>query len=223
MLTALNTAISATTTSVPTTTKCLTPPILVMKAATRRYTCQASPLAPTNATVSPLQKSHHRQQLPPSHSPLSLTMSRTQTATTGLSLASLTLSGTATWWSLQCQLRQSSPSTLCSMPPSTPQPIGLPPLCTSKRPSMLRRSLKLSRKSSNSNKSTSSGHKITDSCKLDWVSLAFLMALSVMRAKSLPQSQQEEAKWWSRNGSDWSEMGRWNYWLRGSLGNPPTL
>ena len=208
MLTASNTAISATTTSIPTTTKCLTPPIPVIKAATCCHTCQASPLAPTNVTVSPSQKSRCHQQLPPSHSPLSLTMSRTQTVTTGPSPASLTSPETATWWSLQCQLRQSSPSTLCSMPPSTSQPIGLPPLCTSKWPSMLRRSPKPSRKSSNLNKSTSSGHKTTDSCELDWASSAFLMALSVMRAESPPQSRQEEAEWWSRNGSDWAKMGR---------------
>jgi hypothetical protein len=202
MLTALSTVASATTTSARTTAKCLTPPTPAMKAAAHRRTRQASPLPPTNETVSPLQKSHRLQQLPPSHSPLSLTTSRTQTATTGPLLASSTSLRTNTWWSLQCWLRQSSPLTLCSMPPSVPQPMGLQPLCASERPSMLRRSLKLSRESSNSSESTSNRHKTTNSCKLDWASSAFPMALSVTRAESPLLSQQEKAEWWSQNGSD---------------------
>jgi hypothetical protein len=141
----------------------------------------------------------------------------------GLLLASSTSPRTTTWQSLQHQLRQSSPLTLHSMPLSMPQPIGLPPLCANEQPSMLRRSPKPSRKLSNSSKSTSSGHKTTNSCKLDWASSAFPMALSIMRAESPLQSQQEEAEWWSRNGSDQSGMGRWNYWPGGSLGNPPML
>jgi hypothetical protein len=46
--------------------------------------------------------------------------------------------------------------------------MGLQPLYMSERPSMLRRSPKPSRKLSNSSESTSSRHKTTDSCKLDW-------------------------------------------------------
>jgi hypothetical protein len=77
MLTALSTAVSATTTSAPTTDKCPMHPAPAMKAAARHRTCQASPLPLTNTIASPLWKSRHLQQLPPSHSPLSLTTSRT--------------------------------------------------------------------------------------------------------------------------------------------------
>jgi hypothetical protein len=48
------------------------------------------------------------------------------------------------------------------------------------------------------------------------------MALNIMEAKSPPESQQKEAKWWSQNGLDQLRMGMWNYWPGGSLGNPPT-
>jgi len=76
-LTASNTAVSATTTSAHTTAKCRMPPTPAMKATAHCRTRKASPPLPTNATASPSQKSHRLQQLPPSHSPLSLTMSRT--------------------------------------------------------------------------------------------------------------------------------------------------
>jgi transposase InsO family protein len=187
-LTVSSTAASATTTSARTTAKCPTPPTPAMKAIARCRACKASPPLPNNATVSPSQKSRRLQQLPPSHSPLSLTTSRTRTVTTNPSPVSSTSPGTATRRSLQHRLRQSSPSTLCSMPPSAPQPMGLPPLYVSERPSTLKSSLKPSRKSTDSSESTSSGHKTTDSCELDWASSAFPMALSVTRAESPPQS-----------------------------------
>src|SRR5216683_2112755 len=78
--------------------------------------------------------------------------------------------------------------------------------------------------SSSSSNSTTSTMLTTDNCELDWASLAFPMALSVIREESLPESQAEvEARWCSQLGSGWSEMAPWSYWPGGSQGNPPTL
>jgi len=141
---------------------------------------------------------------------------------------SSTSSETSTHWSLQAQLKPSSlstyysPLTQPSLPPSEPQPLGLSPLFASERPIQLKSSRKQSTRSPNSKQSTSSNKPTTDSCELDWACSQFPLALNVTRAELLPQSPQEEAKWWSQNGSDRSGMGRWNYWQGGSLGSPHT-
>jgi hypothetical protein len=88
------------TTSAHTTAKCPMPPTPAMKAAIHHCAGKASPPPLNNATASPLWKLHHLQQLPPSHSPLSLTMSRTQTVTMGPLPALSTSPRTTTWQSL---------------------------------------------------------------------------------------------------------------------------
>jgi hypothetical protein len=143
--------------------------------------------------------------------------------------ASSTSSGMSTHQSLQDQLRPSSLSTHCSpltqpsLPPSMPRPLGLSPLFASERPIRLKSSKRQSTRLPDLRQSTNNDKLTTDNCELDWACSQFPLALNVTRAKSPPQSRQEEAKWWSQNGSDQSGMGRWNYWQGGSLGNPHTL
>ena len=193
-----------------------------MKAATHQHTCQMSP-HPPNPPSMPLWRSLCHQQLPPSHTPLLLTMNRKGHHSNQDPLQGLSTSlETSTHWSPLDQLRQSSPLTLQSMPSSTPQPMGLSPLYISEPPIKLRSLPKPARTLSDSNTSTNSEQSTTTSCELNWESSAFLLALNTMEAESPPKSQQEEAKWWSQNGSGPSGMGVWNYWPGGSLGNPPT-
>jgi hypothetical protein len=221
---ASSTSASARTPAAQATDKCLPHPTPThpMKNVKRRRTHPASPQCPTTASPSSW-KSRRLQHLPPSHSPLSLIMSRTpRQKTTAPSQALSTSSGQNTRRSCQHRLRPSSPSTLRSMPPSAPQPLGLPPLFASERHSTLRSSPRPTRRSTDSSRSTSSDRKTTGSCELDWASSAFPMVSSVTRAESPPESLQTEARWWSQNGSGWLGMGEWNYWPGGSLGNPPT-
>jgi hypothetical protein len=202
------------------TDKCLTALTPPMKNAKHHHTPPASRRPQSLEKASPPRRSQRLQQLPPSHSPSLLTTSRIARS---LSLrASSTLSGPNTQRSLRHWLKPSLPSIQCSMPPSAPQPLGLPPLYVSEWPTTLRNLPTPSSASSSSNDSISSTKQTTGSCELEWASSAFPMALSVMRDESPPESLQREAKWWSQNGSDQSGMGRWNYWPGGSLGNPPT-
>ena len=153
-------------------------------------TCQASPPPQINVTASPLQKSCRLQQLPPSHSPLLLTTSRTpRPAIAGPLPASLSSSETSTHQSLQDQLKPSSLLTHCSpltqpsVLPSEPQPLGLSPLFASEWLIRLKSSKKWSIRSCTLKQSTSKDEPTTDNCKLDWACSQFPMALSITRAK----------------------------------------
>jgi hypothetical protein len=177
---------------------------------TSNESCQSPPHTPSVPASPTLRDSLVEISPPPAAASFPLTIvADYEQGTEDNPVASLIeLEQTEYRWSLRHRLRPSSPSTQRSMPPSTPQPMGLPPLFASKRPSTLRRSPSLSKKSTDLSRSMSSGHKTTDNCELDWASSAFPMALNVTRAESPLQSRQEEAEWWSQNGSGRSGMGR---------------
>src|SRR6266851_5682638 len=189
------------------TNKCLTGhTISPMKHTACHITCPASPRPQSHQPVPLLRKSRRLQQLPPSPS-VSSPMSLVKT----------------TCRSHQCRPKQSSPSTRLSTPPSTPPPSGSPPPFDSGPNTTPNASRTQDSALSNLNDSTSSATPTIDSCKLDWASSAFLMALNVTREESSPEYQAEEARWLSQRGSDQSGIGLWNYWQGGSQGNPPTL
>ena len=133
------------------TNKCPTDPMLPpMKCTARPGTPPVSHRPPNLQPAQPSWRSHHLQQLPPSHSALSPTSPNKTTCQSPLH------------W-----LKQSSPSILCSMPPFTPQPSGSPAPSDkgqSNTPSNLWRQ---DSASSTLNDSTNSTTLTTGSCELN--------------------------------------------------------